>query len=268
MTPSARHNAILDRLARDGEVTVETLVKQFRVNAVTVRRDLARLERQGLLARTHGGAIASRGSTVEFAFQKRQQTHPAEKAAIARAAAAMVEPGMAVCLDTGTTTLEVARRIAPVANLTVLTSSLAIASVLYPHENIELMLLGGTVRKGRADLFGQITEENLRRFRVHLAFLGADAASPDGLFTTDTHIARVSRAILEGAAKAVLVADHSKFQATSFVKFADWNDIDGVITDAGAPAAVRAWLGGLAAAVTYAAVAARSGKQPQEQEHG
>jgi len=254
MTRGPRDNVILELLAHESEVSVDGLAGRFGVNPVTIRRDLARLDREGLLARTHGGAVASRGGTIQFAFQKKQQTHPGAKAAIATAAASRVKPGMAVCLDTGTTTLEVARRLAGCENLTVLTSSLAIASVLYPYGGIELVLLGGTVRKNSPDLFGMVTEENLRRFRVHVAFLGADAATPDGLFTTDTRIARVSRAILDGAGTAVLVVDSSKFEATGFVRFAEWDSIGTVITDDHTPPATRAWLAEKATDVTYAQV--------------
>jgi DeoR family transcriptional regulator, fructose operon transcriptional repressor len=135
----------------------------------------------------------------------------------------------------------------------VLTSSLAIAAELYPCEGLELVLLGGTVRKGSPDMAGPLTEENLRRFRVNLAFLGADAVSPDGLFTTDAGTAGVSAAMIAGAEAAVLVADGSKFQATAFVKFAGWADIDAVMTDAGVPADARAWLEAAVGKVTYVA---------------
>jgi len=254
MTQRARHDLILQRLAGGRELTVEDLARDFAVNVVTVRRDLARLAARGLLRRTHGGAVSSRSGRIEFEFNRKQQTHQAEKSAIADAAVRMIQPAMAVSLDTGTTTLELARRLARVGPgpLQVLTSSLAIAAELYRQEAIELVLLGGTVRKDNPDMAGMLTEENLRLFRVNVAFVGADAVSPAGLFTTDSTIARVSAAIINGAETAVLLADHSKFSGTAFVHMADWSVIDAVVTDAALPPDARAWLEQTGAKVTYA----------------
>ncbi|HOS43352.1 MAG TPA: hypothetical protein PK794_06650, partial [Armatimonadota bacterium] len=172
----------------------------------------------------------------------RRRERIAEKQAIARAAAALVEPGMTLVLDTGTTTLEVARAIVGVPDLTVLTSSLAIASALYGRENISLILLGGGVRQHSPDLSGPLTEENLRRFRTHLAVLGADAADRDGLYTADQAIAAVSRAMIASAEETVLVADSDKFAKRAFVHFADWAEITHLVTDSGLGKDDQRWL--------------------------
>ncbi len=254
-TSGARRQETLALLAQRGEVTVEQLARRFAIDRVTVRRDLALLEREGLVLRTHGGAIPSRGGTVEFAVQRKASAHAEAKRAIARAAAGIVRPGMVLSLDTGTTTLEVARAIAGIGELKVLTSSLPIASALHSRENIEVVLLGGVVRKGSPDLIGTLTEENLRRFRVDLCILGADAAGPGGLFTADAGVSGVSRAMIDGAVRVALVADSSKFAARAFVRFAGWEDIDEVFTDAGlAPGDLR-WLRKVVGNVTRAPVA-------------
>jgi DeoR/GlpR family transcriptional regulator of sugar metabolism len=114
------------------------------------------------------------------------------------------------------------------------------------------VLLGGTARKGSPDLQGEITEDNIRRFRVHLAVLGADAITPDGLYTTDAAVSRVSRAMIVNARERLVVADSSKLSQVAFVKFADWKDIDILITDDAAPAAARRWLKRAARKVIYA----------------
>jgi DeoR/GlpR family transcriptional regulator of sugar metabolism len=242
MRRSKRHNEILRLAARDGEVRSRDLAERFGVDAVTVRRDLAQLQAEGSVQRVHGGAIPSQAGRAEFDFGRKQQTHAAEKQAIARAAAEMVRPGMTLTLDTGSTTLAVARRLAGTADLKVLTSSLAIAAALYPHAGVELILLGGVVRRGSPDLCGMLTVANLSRFRVDLAIVGADAAGPDGLYTTHMDIADVSRAILAGAERSLLVADSSKFQARAFVRFAGWPDIDTVVTDCALAGEPRRWL--------------------------
>jgi DeoR/GlpR family transcriptional regulator of sugar metabolism len=240
MTP--RQQGILELLRNHGEVSVQDLSDHFEVAHMTIRRDLAALEGGGDLLRTHGGAILSRAAVIEFAFVEKGRQNAEAKRAIAAEVATMVRPGMSVTLDTGTTTLEVARAIAPVKDLRVLTSSLAIASTLYAHENIELILLGGTARKGSPDLSGWITEENVKRFRVDLAVLGADGVCTDGAFTTDVNIARVSQAIISGAKQVVMAVDHSKFDTAAFVKLADWSTIDSVVTDSKLAPKPRRWL--------------------------
>jgi len=241
-TATRRRAQILDALASEGEVFVLDLSERLGVTPMTIRRDLEALERQSVLSRTHGGAIFSKQSVAEFAFLERNRTSITEKQAIAREAASLVEPGMTVVMDTGTTTLEVARALRGIDRLTVLTSSLAVASELHTHPGMEIVLLGGNVGKNSPDLFGALTEDNLRRFRVQLAILGADALDPRGLYTTGLNIARVSEAMIEVARDTVLVADSRKFQRESFVKFADWAAIRHVVTDAAVSPADRAWL--------------------------
>jgi len=249
-----RHEIIMEKLNTEGEVSVDALTKHFGVNSVTIRRDLGFLERDGLLRRTHGGAAISRSGKIEFQVKKKGRSNTAQKAAIAAAAADLVRPGMSVSLDTGTTTLEVARKIARKGELKVLTSSLLIASVLYPHDNIELVLLGGVVRKGNPDLFGTLTEDNLRRFHVDMSFLGADAAAADGLYTTDVGISRVSQAMLTNAGTSVIVLDSSKFATSAFVRFATWENVNHVITDTNIPESSRVWLEKAVDRVTYVPV--------------
>lgn len=239
---NTRQQTIVELLKQHQEVTVQDLATRFQVTTMTVRRDLEFLEQQNLLTRTHGGAVFSKPATIQFAFLERQRDRIAEKQAIARQVASQVAPGMTIVLDTGTTTLEVARAITGIPGLRVLTSSLAIASVLHAYEQIDLILLGGTVRHHSPDLAGPLTEDNLRALHTDLAILGADAVTRDGLYTSDMGIAAVSRAMIANAAETWLVADNSKFAARSFVKFAEWNAVSCVFTDDRLPDADREWL--------------------------
>jgi DeoR/GlpR family transcriptional regulator of sugar metabolism len=239
---STRLEQILDLLSSQREVTVAELTEWFQVTRMTIRRDMNELEKQGRITRTHGGAILAAPAVASFAFLDRHQTHMPEKLAIAEAAAKLVKPGMTVILDTGTTTLEVAKCLAGISGLRVLTSSLAVASTLFANENLELTLLGGTVSTGSPDLSGMLTEENLKGFRADLAFLGADGVDEDGLYTEFQSIARVSQAIIASAQKAILVASRNKFGKTSFVRFAKWKDVDSVIVGGRLTAAQRRWL--------------------------
>lgn len=230
---NARCNMIMDMLGRNGEVTVSELSEHFKVTNMTIRRDLELLESREMLARTHGGAVLTRPAVVEFAFAERSRTSMAQKRAIGKACAAYVKPGMRIVFDTGTTTLEVAKAVAQVPDLTVVTSSLPVAATLYHQETIDVILLGGTVRKRDPNLSGPLTEDNLKRFRADLAILGADAISEDGLFTTDLEVANVSRCMIEAAAESIVVADAEKLRRSSFVRIAGWADVGRLIIDSG-----------------------------------
>lgn len=228
--------------ARRGAVSVEALARRFGVSDMTIRRDLAQLTRSGRLSRTHGGATLSRAGVVEFAFQQKEIRNALQKRAIARAIFDRLEPGMSLSLDTGTTTLELARLLPGRGPLTVLTTSLAVASVLHSAEDLEVVLLGGTMRKRSPDLSGALTEDNLKRFRVDLAVIGADAVLPEGTFTTDVGIAEVTRAMAANAQTVILAADSSKFSAVAFCLCLELAAFDLVVTDDGCPDNVLDWL--------------------------
>lgn len=248
----SRGERIITLLTERGELTVREMAETFGVAEMTIRRDLDRLGQEGRLVRTHGGAILSRPSIVEFAFHTRAETHAAEKRAIAAEAAKLIARGMSVSIDTGTTTLEVAKALRRIRSLKVLTPSLAVASALYACEGVELILLGGIARKGSPDLQGAITEDNIARFAVDAAILGADAVGRKGIYTADTTVSRVSRALIENASTRILVADSSKIDRLSFCKFADWEDIDVLVTDSNASTEAIRWLAHKAKKVVYA----------------
>ena len=249
-----RHEEILQHLTRVGEAAVPDLADLFGVSLMTIRRDLMILERDGKLTRTHGGAVLSRAGIVEFSFLEQGRQYAAEKQAIAREAAKWIEPEMSLSLDSGTTTLEVAKVLASIHPLTVLTSSLAIASVLYACEGIELVLLGGTVRHGSPDLTGWLTEENLREFHVDLAFVGADGVTCEGAYTRHVDQTRVCQAMMTGADRTFLVADSSKFGRAAFTRFAALSEFDGAITDSKLSPDPRRWLSKACGNAIYAKV--------------
>jgi DeoR/GlpR family transcriptional regulator of sugar metabolism len=251
---NTRQAKIMDHLSRDGEVFVHELAKSLDVTTMTIRRDLDALEHEGSLIRTHGGAVLAKAGIVEFSFKRKGEEHNAEKRAIAHEVASYIDSGMTVALDTGTTVVEVAAAIAGVDNLTVLTSSLVIASSLYARDNIHLVLLGGKARRGSPDLTGWLTEENLKHFRVDVAVIGADGADPDGVFTSDESVARVTQAMIASAGSSVLALDHSKFARPAFLKYAGWSDFDHVVTDSRVPRTVRKWLRRAAPQAIYAKV--------------
>ena len=169
----------------------------------------------------------------------------------------LIQPGSTVALDNGTTALAVAEELTKEFagnTLTILTCSLAIASVLYAHDNIDLVLLGGTPRKGSPDLVGWLTEENLRRFHVDYAVVGADGITQDGAYTGVIELTRICQALLKSGRNTILAADHSKIGRSSFSRYATLKQIDYLVTDNQVREKDRVWLEHSIRTVTYVEV--------------
>ena len=242
MSRSQRHKKILGVLESEGDLSVSAMAASLGVSPMTIRRDLAALESKGALIRTHGGAVAARRGMVEFRFAERHLSCLAAKRGIARVAVSYIKPNDCVLLDTGTTALEVAHAMRFLDGVRIVTTSLAVAAALYSQRNLELVLLGGTVRHVSPDLSGPLTEENLSSFRLDVAFLGADGAGPDGLYTESVAGGRLSRCMFACAERVIIVADHTTFTHGAFHRYARWDDVDLVISDENMPRDVRDWL--------------------------
>ncbi|HOL66922.1 MAG TPA: DeoR/GlpR family DNA-binding transcription regulator, partial [bacterium] len=158
-----RKEIIKQRLMTEGRVAVSELSRKLSVSAVTIRHDLAELSREGFLVRTYGGAIRKEGAiSPEYSFLAKSRQHSQEKKMIAAAAARLIQPGQIIFLDTGTTTLEIARQLATVNfDLTVVTTSLPVVSTLIANSAIRLLVIGGFVRRPLADLSGPGTVSQL-----------------------------------------------------------------------------------------------------------
>jgi DeoR family fructose operon transcriptional repressor len=238
-----RHRAILERLRAAGKVTVEELTSAFRVSAPTVRADLARLEEQGLLQRTHGGAIRASATLFEPPYAQRQVMRHAEKRAIAKAAAARVKEGETVLLDAGTTTHEMALLLKERARLTVVTNSLANALALMENEGIQVILVGGSLQARRRATLGPLAVRFLEAFRVDRAFLAFNGIHPEAGFTVvDFDAAEIKRRMMECALETVVVADSGKIGQIAFAAAAPLSAADLLITDSGVDAEMRGQL--------------------------
>src|SRR6201995_5081490 len=236
MHKSARLSAILDRLARGG-----ALAKELAAPQATIRRDLATLERQRLLQRTHGGAVAHAVS-YELPLRYKGVRFAEEKRRIAAAAAAMVAEGMAVGLTGGTTATEVARALAGRPRLTIVTNALNIASELGVRPNIKLIVTGGMARSQSFELSGPIAEASLAGLTLDVAFIGVDGVDARAGCTTHEEVeAHTNQVMIRHAQRAVLVADSSKIGKVTFARICPVADIHDLITDRAAdPSAVRA----------------------------
>jgi len=230
----ARHRGIVDLLTAEGEQSVESLARAFSVSGMTIRRDLSVLEESGKLTRTWGGATVARPAAILSSFREKENRALRQKRAIGRAASRLVGAGNAVFLDTGTTTLQIARELRSSTDLTVMTCSFPVVSELVGLQGVRLVMLGGTVRADTLEVYGPITERNFSGLKADLAFLGADAIGPNGeLMTTTIESARVSELMMQAGRKLVLVADHTKWRAAAPVQYGAISQLHMVMTDAG-----------------------------------
>jgi len=232
-----RRERILEVLRQQSFATVSALAEALDCSQMTIRRDLGRLEAEGLLERSHGGARVSRRITLEFSMGRKADIRRDEKAAIARAARGLVRPTQHIIIDTGTTTLALAAELRNCENVTVVTTSLAVVSTLLSAEGVECMLLGGVVRESSPDLYGPLLEENLSRLHPDWAFIGCDGISTTGGLTTlDARVARATSLMIAAASNVALLVDSSKAGSDAFITFAQIEDVDVLITDSGMPA--------------------------------
>jgi len=239
MFAEERHSTIADLLTAHGRVTVTELAQRFTITPETVRRDLALLEEQGELRRVHGGAVAvDRGSTAETSVPERLATHSEQKQRIAAAAFALLPRTSAasIVLDAGTTTEAlaglIAQRDADAPALLVLTNSIPIAAALSDSPGVALHILGGKVRGVTQAAVGAGTVAELRNVRPDIAFVGTNGIHADfGLSTPDPEEAAVKTAFVQAARRTVVLADASKLDAETLVRFATLEDVDTLVTD-------------------------------------
>lgn len=232
MLAAARHRFILERLHADGSVQVAELSERLRVTAKTIREDLVRLEEKGLLRRTHGGAVV-RSDDPEplLPLQIPNVSRLKAKEAIAAWAIRYVEEGDVVALDAGSTTLEIAKRL-PNEPITVITNDLLIVRELIAKDRIRLVVPGGY--RQRNVLVGTESPERLQRLGVSKLFLSATGVHEKyGLSVFTGELIELKKAYIASAKQVICAADHSKFDRSALLTFAELADIDLFITDAG-----------------------------------
>lgn len=235
-----RRALILECLARDQMVKVAQLSARFDVSEVSIRRDLDRLDRLGLLKRVHGGAVAIPSAALGQPHVAKMRRHVEEKERIGRAAAQMIRDGDRLIFDSGTTVLQVARSISydllNAGHLTVITGSLPIVHELGPWKGVHLIVLGGIYLPDYEVVVGPQTIENLNGLHADKVFLGTDGLTfSHGVTTANLLEAEVDRAIVEAASEVIVVADSSKIGVMGLTTILPVTNINKLITDNKAP---------------------------------
>jgi len=234
MSQAQRLESIRQKLLKAENISIEKLAHSFKVSGMTVRRDLELLESRGDVVRTYGGAALAKRLSFEFAFRNKQNENQQEKHSIAQQAVKHVKDGQVIMLDTGTTTLQVARELIGKHKVTIITTSLAIVSELQFAGGIEVVLLGGFLRGGSPDIYGPLAEQNIERFSADIAFMGADAIDVNGnTYTDDLRVVNIDRKMASNACEVLVVADSSKFGKKAMCKVLSSGDYNLIISDAG-----------------------------------
>lgn len=240
MYAEERRRQIASRTAMEGRVNVTELAQHFKVTAETIRRDLSVLDREGIVHRVHGGAVASQiFQTTELTLDTRLRSAPGAKSAIARAATRYLpQPGGSAFLDAGSTVDALAELIAQVRgprDLSIVSNSLPICLALANNKMDNIQLLGGSVRAITQAVVGDTALRTLALMRADVAFIGTNALTIDhGLSTADAQEAAIKSTFITNAHKVVVLCDSSKLGNDYLVSFGTIRELDVVITDSGA----------------------------------
>jgi DeoR family transcriptional regulator of aga operon len=242
LLPAQRRHRIVDFLRVHGAVTIGQLEQALGASISTLRRDLDALAAEGVVDRTHGGALLRQQAPEYATFEPdpvaAAELSPREKAAIGEAAAEALLPRQSVIFDSGTTVLEAARAaVRRQIPLTAVTNDLVIAQVLGKSPLVQVHMLGGLLRAGSTTIIGQTLVDQAAALRADVLLMGAHAVTDDVISETSAEVAAVKRALMKAANATRLLVDSSKFRPRAFMQIAALGEVGELITDSGLPAA-------------------------------
>ncbi|MEO6610062.1 MAG: DeoR/GlpR family DNA-binding transcription regulator [Aestuariivirga sp.] len=235
---SPRQTQILSAARQSGTVLVDELAVRFEVTPQTIRKDLNELCNSRLLARTHGGAMLSSG-VQNMAYDSRRAIAAVEKQAIGRHAAKFIPNNCSLFINIGTTTEEVARALIHHEGLLVITNNIHVATILLPCPNIEVMIVGGILRKTDGGVIGEQAIDMISQFKVDHAVMGVSAIDDDGaLLDFDYREVRAAQAIMQNSRSVILVSDSMKFSRSAPVRIGHLSQVDVFVTDNAPPESI------------------------------
>lgn len=222
---------IAQKIQQQGRVNVAALAQEYGVSTMTIRRDLARLEQEGLVTVEYGGAILRQHSLLESDMHQKQTKFLAEKQRIAKAALDFVREGSSIFLDAGTTTCEIARLLNEKKNLRITTNSLLAANVLAANGANQWAMCPGEYRAMSMAFLGQTTDEFLKAFRFDVLFLGVEGVTPGGVYVPDEKDGITKKNLIRQSGTVVCVADSSKIGQAFHYRIAELEQVAHLITD-------------------------------------
>jgi len=229
-----RHQFILSKIQAENTLDVQELCKELNVSSVTIRKDLKLLEDKNLLYRTHGGATLKNPYTADRPINEKELLQATEKTKMGQMAASLIEDDDSIIIASGTSVLAMARCIVPKGTLTVITSALNVALELIQKNNIEVIQLGGVLRKSSSSVTGPYAQNVLSSIFCSKLFLGVDGIDLEfGLTTTKASEAQLNRQMIEASQKIIVLADSTKFGRRGFGRICSIEQVDHIITDSG-----------------------------------
>lgn len=227
-----RKSEILAILQREKSVLVAELSQKYHVTEETIRRDLDKLEKEGYIKKTYGGAVINENTSVEIPFKVRERTNKKEKQIIARLVQEVISEGESIMLDSSSTSLMVARNLKQYSKLTVITNSVEILLELSNCKNIKVISTGGELRESALSLGGRQAEQMLTRYNVDKAVLSCKGVSMDkGITDSNEPEAQIKSTMSQCAKTTVWAIDSTKFDKVSFVQLAHFKEGDIVVTN-------------------------------------
>jgi DeoR/GlpR family transcriptional regulator of sugar metabolism len=227
-----RRSSILEMLRSEGKVKVTDLSRAFSISEVTIRNDLSELEQAGMLTRVHGGAVGTQKAYFNMSLNDRMIVNQDEKLRIAKAVKLMINEGDTLMLDSGTTTYFVAREIADIKNLTIVTNSLQVAQELSYQSNINVILLGGSLDPRYQYTYGDDALNQLKKYKADKMITAVDGVSAKSGLTTYHYLeAEVSRQMSTRANRTIAVADYTKIAREGFAHINAITSIDTLVTN-------------------------------------
>ena len=233
MLKQERRKIIRGAIEIKGAVKVSDLAAEFNVSRMTIRRDLLALSDSGFIERTHGGAVAVNDGfgSMEQAINQRINHLTQEKRNIASAAAKLIIPGETIFISAGSTSYWLAQNIMHKSNLTVVVNSLIIAKLLSTSEKLDIIVVGGFLRKSELSLVGYPTENYLKDIHVDKVFMGVNGIDPDvGITSSNAQELMTDRSILKLSKNVIVIADHTKFGAISSGRMAPLSMVKTIVT--------------------------------------
>lgn len=231
MLAVTRKNEIKDIIQDKKSITVVELSKRFSVTEETIRRDLKQLEEEGVLIRTYGGAFIQDGVENNVDLNLRKSAYMESKQAIALSCEKMIHSGDSLFIDSSTTSLALAKQISDM-HLTVTTNSLLIVNELCDKPNIHLICIGGNFSSSDQAFWGLPAEQMISKYYFDKAFVSCRTLSLDnGITDSIESVAKIRQLAIKRSKEVYVIADHSKFNHTSFIHICDYDDVDYIVSD-------------------------------------
>lgn len=231
-----RRNEILARLTANGKVIVSELAKDFDVTEETIRRDLEKLDNEGLASKTYGGAIAKHTSSVDLPYNVRESVNVDQKLAIADRICDMIRDGERLMLDSSSTALYITKKIKSKKNLTIITNSVKILLELADKSDWTVLSTGGVLKQGGLSLMGSSAEKMIKSYHVDTAIFSCKGLDTElGATDSSENDSLIKQAMLAAAERRILTLDTEKFDKKAFIKVCDASEANVIVTDAQPP---------------------------------